>query len=87
MMFVKIATKSEIQLSKNWGIWEKEVAEFDWEYSNKETCFIIEGEAEVTAENGEKISFKAGDLVVFNAGLKCTWKITKNIRKKYKFGE
>ena len=86
-MLVKTATKSEIQTTENWSIWEKEVSEFDWEYFDKETCFIIEGEAEVTAENGEKINFKAGNWVEFQKGLKCTWKITKDIRKKYKFGK
>ena len=70
----------------SWGIWEKEVSEFPWEYSDKETCILIDGEVEVTSENGHKVKFGKGDFVVFPKGLKCTWKITKPVKKYYKFG-
>lgn len=79
-------TKEQIKSTSTWGTWEKEVSEFPWEYDEKETCCIIEGEAEVTAENGDKINFEKGDWVTFEKGLKCSWKITKDIKKKYKFG-
>ena len=79
-------TKEQILNTSTWGTWEKEVSEFSWEYSEKEICYILEGEAEVTSDKGEKITFKKGDLVTFEEGLKCTWKITKDIKKKYKFG-
>lgn len=85
-MKVTKPTNKQIQSTKNWGIWEKEVSEFPWEYSEKETCYILEGEAEVTSENGEKINFGKGDWAEFEKGLKCSWKITKNIKKKYMFG-
>lgn len=67
-------------------IWEKEVSEFDWEYSDKESCYILEGAATVILADGETVSFEAGDFVVFPKGLKCVWKITKNIKKHYVFG-
>lgn len=70
---------------ESWGIWTKEVSEFPWDYDEQETCYIIEGSAEVTTESGEKVKFGKGDLVVFPKGLKCTWKITKPIEKYYKF--
>ena len=79
-------TKQQIQSTQNWGTWEKEVSEFPWEYSDKETCYILEGEAEVIAENGDKLNFAKGDWVEFEEGLKCTWNITKDIKKKYMFG-
>ena len=79
-------TKEQIQSTQTWGTWEKEVSEFPWEYDEKETCYILEGEAEVSTENGDKINFEKGDWVTFEQGLKCTWKITKDIKKKYKFG-
>ena len=79
-------TKEQIDSTLNWGTWEKEVSEFPWEYDEQETCYILEGKVEVTAENEEKINFKKGDWVVFEKGLKCTWKISKDIKKKYKFG-
>ncbi|MFH1285863.1 MAG: cupin domain-containing protein [Candidatus Micrarchaeota archaeon] len=73
--------------AKSWPIWEKEESEFEWEYGEKETCLILEGRAQVKNEEGKIVAeFGAGDLVVFPEGLKCVWKITKKIRKHYKFG-
>ena len=71
---------------KNWPIWEKEVSVFGWEYDEKETCYIINGEVEVIPENGDAVSFEKGDLVVFAKGLKCTWKVKSAVKKHYKFG-
>ncbi len=70
----------------NWPIWSKEVSEFPWEYTAPETCYILEGEVTVTPEGGEPVHIQAGDLVTFPAGLRCTWKITRPIRKHYTFG-
>lgn len=84
---IKKITNEEIQRLniKNWPIWEKEISEFDWHYDEKESCYILEGEAEVTTEL-EKVSFKKDDFVVFPQGLSCKWKIKKPIKKHYKFG-
>jgi uncharacterized cupin superfamily protein len=86
MMQKKKPTEEEITSTESWGTWSKEPSEFPWSYSEKETCLILEGEATVTAPDGQTISFEAGDLVTFEAGLECTWKIGKTIRKRYKFG-
>ena len=72
---------------KSWPIWEKEVSEFLWEYDEKETCYILEGEVIVMPDNDNPVRFGKGDLVVFNEGLKCTWKIITAVRKHYKFGK
>jgi len=85
-MKVKKPSPEEIEQTKNWGTWEKEVSEFPWFYDEKETCLILEGKAEVTAENGDKIIFENGDWVEFEKGLSCTWKITRDIKKRYSFG-
>lgn len=69
----------------SWSIWEKEVSVFDWYYDERETCYILAGQATVKTSDGE-ISFKEGDLVIFSKGLKCQWRITQNIRKHYWFG-
>jgi len=71
---------------KSWPVWTKEISEFQWEYDEKETCYILEGKVVVTPENGKPVSFGKGDLVIFQSGLKCTWKINSPVRKHYKFG-
>ena len=71
---------------RSWPIWEKEVSEFPWEYDETETCYILEGDVEVTPANGKSVRFGKGDLVIFKSGLRCTWKISSPVRKHYKFG-
>ena len=86
MMSKKKPTEEEIRETGNWGTWSKEPSEFPWYYDTKETCYILEGSAVVTAENGETIGFEKGDMVIFEEGLKCTWKIDQEIVKRFKFG-
>ncbi len=69
---------------KAWPIWTCEVSEFDWEYGEKESCLLLEGEVEVSSEF-ESVQFSAGDYVVFPKGLKCRWKVTRPVRKHYSF--
>jgi len=70
---------------KKWPVWEKEVSVFPWFYEEPETCYLLEGQVKVTAGD-EEVEFGAGDFVEFPAGLACTWKITKAVKKHYKFG-
>ncbi len=70
----------------SWSIWEKGVSEFDWKYSAREICYILEGRAIVTTPDGNSAEFGKGDLVTFPIGLSCRWKIIKAVRKHYKFG-
>jgi len=86
MMTVRKPTQAEIEMAAEWDTWEKEPSEFSWYYDQKETCYILEGKARVIAPDGSHIEFGAGDWVVFEQGLKCTWKITERIRKHYMFG-
>lgn len=83
---VRKPTKEEIKEAESWPPWSKEVSEFDWQYDEKETCYILEGAATVTGKDGQAASFSAGDWVVFPKGLECVWKITEPISKKYNFG-
>ena len=69
----------------NWGVWECDVSTFDWTYSDRETCYLLEGEVTVETDT-ETVSFGAGDLVVFPAGLSCVWKVTKPVKKHFMFG-
>jgi uncharacterized protein len=73
--------------SAAWPIWEKEVSVFDWYYDEPETCHILEGKVRVEPKDGGAAAeFGAGDIVEFPQGLACTWKISKAVRKHYKFG-
>lgn len=78
--------KLEVMHVEQWDIWERGVSRFPWTYDATETCFVLEGEAVVTPDNGDPVTISAGDLVVFMAGLSCVWEITKPIRKHYKTG-
>ena len=70
---------------KAWPIWTCGISEFDWEYGEKESCLLLEGEVEVTSDN-KAVKFGVGDFVVFPRGLKCRWKVTRPVRKYYSFG-
>ncbi len=70
----------------NWPVWTKEVSEFPWTYEAKETCYFLSGEVIVTPDGGEPVSMGKGDLVTFAAGMSCTWKIVKDVKKHYHFG-
>eukprot|EP01026_Neomeris_dumetosa_P004081 TRINITY_DN11091_c0_g1_i8.p2 TRINITY_DN11091_c0_g1~~TRINITY_DN11091_c0_g1_i8.p2 ORF type:complete len:145 (+),score=22.01 TRINITY_DN11091_c0_g1_i8:53-436(+) len=82
---------SEEKLKKmgvsNWPTWGSEVDKFPWSYSDKETCYLLEGDVTVTPDGGEPVDIKAGDMAVFPKGMSCTWDVKKPIRKHYKFGE
>ena len=70
---------------RSWPIWTCEVSEFPWEYAEKETCLLLEGDVEVNTEE-ETVRFGTGDFVVFPKGLKCTWRVMEPVRKHYNFG-
>jgi uncharacterized protein len=69
-----------------WPIWTKEASEFPWTYDTPETCYFLAGEVTVTGSDGETASMVQGDLVTFPAGMSCTWKISKDVKKHYRFG-
>ena len=83
---IKKITQSEIAKNEilSWPIWACGVSEFDWEYSEQESCLLLEGKVEVSSDF-ETVKFSAGDYVVFPRGLKCRWKVTKAVRKHYSF--
>ena len=69
-----------------WPIWSCEVSEFDWQYDQREVCYLLEGEVVVTPEDGAPVELAAGDLAVFPAGLSCSWQVSKPVRKHYRLG-
>ena len=88
MMNIEITKLTEQKIIdreiRSWPIWTCDISEFDWEYSEQESCLLLEGEVEVESDN-ETVKFSAGDFVVFPRGLKCRWKVTKPVRKHYSF--
>ena len=77
----KLPSEEELKKLKveSWGTWTKEKSVFDWFYDETETCFMLEGEVEVTdSDTGEKLEFKKGDLVQFPKGLKAVWNVKAN---------
>ncbi|HLD14425.1 MAG TPA: cupin domain-containing protein [Burkholderiales bacterium] len=70
----------------DWPIWNKEPSTFPWTYDQKETCYLLEGEAVVTPTGGEPVTIIEGDLVMFPAGMSCTWEIRQAVSKHYRFG-
>ena len=50
-MHISIHKPSEKEIDHkeilSWPIWTCEVSEFDWEYSEQESCLLLEGKVEV----------------------------------------
>jgi hypothetical protein len=81
---VRKPSEEEAEECKGWPTWECGPSEFDWAYTQTETCLILEGQVTVTDGESE-VSFGPGDMVVFPVDLECKWKIRKPVRKHYKF--
>jgi uncharacterized cupin superfamily protein len=69
-----------------WPVWTGEISEFDWTYDEPETCYFLEGDVVVTPRDGDPVEIGGGDLVTFPAGMSCTWKVRRPVRKHYRFG-
>ena len=69
-----------------WATWSKEISVFPWTFGDQETAYILEGEVVVTPQGGEPVKFGKGDLVIFPAGMSCTWEVKQLLHKHYKFG-
>ena len=87
-MIIEVKKLTDEELKKqnvfNWPIWTKEESEFEWYYSDKEKCYILEGDVDVSTDE-ESVHFEKGDFVIFPKGLSCTWKINSAVRKHYNF--
>ena len=80
-------SEDQIAKCKIWPIWTCEASIFEWEYSQTEKCYLLEGKVTVTdnPEGAESITFRAGELVELPAGLKCIWKVEEAVKKHYDF--
>ncbi len=51
-----------------------------------EMHYIIEGAGEITTNNGDHITFAAGDMVTVMPDTTCTWNITESVEKHSSIG-
>ena len=84
-VIVRKPTAEEAKTCKTWPIWTCQVSTFDWVYTEKETCLLLEGKVTIADGTGS-VRFGPGDLVIFPQDLECTWKITEPVTKHYNFG-
>lgn len=82
---VRKPTKEELKRCQSWPIWACEPSQFDWSYTERETCLILEG-AVTISDGKDSVSFGPGDLVIFPQDLDCIWNVEKAVRKHYSFG-
>ena len=68
-----------------WPVWEKEISEFDHDYTEKERFYIVEGVANLSTESGLDVTIGAGDFVTVKNGIVVTWAISAPIKKHFKF--
>ncbi len=84
-VIVRKPTDDEQRACKSWPIWRCDQSTFEWTYTDKETCLILEGKVTVT-DGAHSVSFTAGDLVEFPQSLECTWNVQEAVVKHYNFG-
>ena len=77
--------KLEVMGVYDWPEWSKGASAFEWKYDQTETCYFLDGRVIVTPDGGEPVEMGAGDLVIFPAGMSCTWKILEDVVKHYNF--
>jgi len=91
MAEIEVRRPSEAELEQmgvfDWPIWEKGESRFPWTYDEREVCYLVQGRVTVEPDDGEPVSFGAGDLVTFPAGMNCTWDIQEAVRKHYRLGD
>ena len=84
-VIVRKPSDEESEACKGWPIWKCEPSSFDWAYTEKETCLLLEGLVTVT-DGTDSVSFGPGDLVIFPEDLECTWHVKEPVKKHYTFG-
>ncbi|KDO42931.1 hypothetical protein CISIN_1g0311091mg, partial [Citrus sinensis] len=85
----RVLPSKKTHLEAIWRIlrWGCPPSKFPWTYSDKETCYLLEGKVKVYPDgSNEGVEIGAGDLVVFPKGMSCTWDVSVGVDKHYKFG-
>ncbi len=63
------------------AVWDCTAGSFRWFFHWDETVMILDGEVEVTAEDGSVRLLKAGDIAYFSGGTWATWTVETYVRK------
>ena len=84
-IIIKKPTAQESSTCKTWPIWTCDPSDFDWQYTEKETCLVLQGKVTIKDKTGS-VTFGPGDLVIFPEGLECTWQVHQPVKKHYNFG-
>jgi uncharacterized cupin superfamily protein len=63
------------------SVWDCTAGTFRWNFGWDETVIIIEGEVEVTGDDGEVRSIGIGEVGYFPAGTSSTWHVPVYVRK------
>ena len=87
-IIVKQLSEDEIQEKgiRSWSTWSCDKSDFPWEYSERETCYIIEGQVDVEIVMVYTVSFCVRDCGSFDQGGSCTWHVHQGIYKHFAFG-
>ena len=65
----------------SFGVWRRDVQRRHFERTYHEVAIILEGEVEITEENGEVYVAKAGDILITPKGSKGYWKNLTPVKK------
>ena len=59
---VKYLSEKEIleKEVRSWPTWSCEASEFPWEYIEQESCYILEGQVDITTIDGKIVSILEG---------------------------
>ncbi|XP_059302894.1 uncharacterized protein LOC132055203 [Lycium ferocissimum] len=71
---------------RSWPKWGCPPSKFPWTYSAKETCYLLKGKVKVYPDgSNQAVEIGAGYLVEFPKGMSCTWDVSEEVDKHYKF--
>lgn len=65
------------------GFWQSEVGKWRINYTEEETCYLLQGVSIVSDEDGVSTTLRAGDSFVIPKGFTGTWEVVEPSRKLY----
>ena len=65
------------------GLWSGEAGIWRVDYTEHETCHLLEGEVVLKGDDGSVATYREGDSFVVPAGFKGSWEVVRPARKLY----